>query len=45
MNEKNTTYQSYIENGQNEQSFQVFEVIQNMLLSAVSKQQYYAQIF
>ena len=35
-----------MQNGKNEQSFQVFQDIQNMLLSAikVSKQQYYSRI-
>ena len=40
INEENTAYQFYAQNGKNEQSFQVFQAIQNMLLSAieVSKQ-------
>ena len=40
INKKNTAYESYIQNDKNEQSFQVFQAIQNMLLSAteVSKQ-------
>ena len=46
IDEENTAYQSYIQNVKNKQSFQVCQVIQNMLLSAieVSKQQYYSQI-
>ena len=40
MNEENTGYQSYIQNSICEQSFHVFQAIQNVLLSAieVSKQ-------
>ena len=46
INEKNTSYQFYIQKGKSEQSFQVFQTIHNMLLSAteVSKQQYYSRI-
>ena len=42
----NTAYQSYIQNGKNEQLFQVFQDVQNILLSAteVSKQKYYSRI-
>ena len=46
INEKNTAYQSFIKNVKSAQSFQVFQDIQSMLLSAIetSKQQYYSQI-
>ena len=41
INEKNTAYQSYIQNGKNKQSLKNFQAIENMLLSAIeiSKQQ------
>ena len=46
INEKHTAYQSYIQNGENKEIFEIFQTIQNMLLSAIeaSKQQYYSKI-
>ena len=46
INEKITAHQYCTENGKSEQSFHVFQAIQNLLLSAteVSKHQYYPRI-
>ena len=46
INENNTAYESHIQNSKNEQTFQVFESIENIVLYAikVSKQQYHSRI-
>ena len=46
INENNTAYESHIQNSKNEQTFRVFESIQNIVLYAikVSKQQYHSRI-